>query len=127
MFSLKRETIGCFGVAVLPGMVFIGVGTFFAQATAAAVRARWQDEARRRLGSPRRQGRGGDARQSVATGFVSRHHPPKPRGGPSALAGGEEQTGQARRPGSPHTLSWRGKSSANCAMVLLALPPPDHL
>src|SRR5262249_32536492 len=53
--------------------------------------------------------------------------PSKPRGGPSALAGGEEQAGQARRPSSPHTLCLRGKSSANCAMVLLALPPADHL
>src|SRR6266404_1197606 len=32
---------------------------------AGAVRARWQGEARRRIGSPRRQGRGGDAGQSA--------------------------------------------------------------
>jgi hypothetical protein len=34
---------------------------------------------------------------------------------------------QARPPWSPHTLSLRGKSSANWAMVLLALPLADHL
>ena len=31
------------------------------------------------------------------------------------------------RLGVRHTLSLCGKSSANCAMVLLVLPPPDHL
>src|SRR5436305_10565003 len=48
--------------------------------------------------------------------------PPRPRGGLSALAGREEQAGQARRPCSPHTLSLRGKSSANRAIMLLVLP-----
>jgi hypothetical protein len=37
------------------------------------------------------------------------------------------RAGQVRCPWSPHTLCWRGKSSANCAMVLLVLPPEDHL
>src|SRR5262249_62363663 len=53
--------------------------------------------------------------------------PPKPRGGRSALAGGEGQAGKAPRPGSPDTLSLRGKPSAKRAMGLLALPPADHV
>jgi hypothetical protein len=37
----------------------------------------------------------------------------------------QPQTLRRSRP--PHTLSWREKSSAKCAMVLLNWPPPDHL
>jgi hypothetical protein len=46
---------------------------------------------------------------------------------PIGAGGGEERAAQARRPCSPHTLSLRGKSSANRAMALLVLPPADHL
>ena len=44
--------------------------------------------------------------------------PPKPRGGPSALAGrGASQSGSVSV--TTHTLSLRAKSSAKCAMALL--------